>query len=293
MEGRVIKLLAGYYFVQTGSALLRCRARGKLRLQEETPVVGDLVEVSALNDGEGVVLCILPRRNLLARPRIANVSQVVVVAAMTAPDPNLILVDRVLVAAEVLGLKGVVFFSKTDLHQREELRGIYEKAGYRVILGSLKCAPVPAALLDVLRGQTSVLAGQSGVGKSSLVRLLCPEFDLAVGEVSAKTRQGKHTTRHVELHYLSECEAFVADTPGFSRLDLAEGLSTYNLAECFPEMRSAREHCRFGGDCRHSGEPGCAVQERLLPSGAMAPERYRSYLALLAEVRQQERSRYK
>lgn len=293
MTGRVIKLLAGYYFVQTGSALLRCRARGKLRLQEETPVVGDLVEVSALNDGEGVVLSILPRRNLLARPRIANVSQVVVVAAMTSPDPNLILVDRVLVAAEVLGLKGAVFFSKTDLHQREELRGIYEKAGYRVILGSLTCAHVPAELLDVLRGQTSVLAGQSGVGKSSLVRLLCPELDLAVGEVSAKTRQGKHTTRHVELHYLSECEAFVADTPGFSRLDLPEGLSTYNLAEYFPEMRSAREHCRFGGDCRHSGEPGCAVQERLLPSGAMAPERYRSYLALLAEVRQQERSRYK
>jgi len=289
----VIRLLAGYYFVQTGSALLRCRARGKLRLQEETPVVGDVVEVSALNDGEGVVLSILPRRNLLARPLVANVSQVVVVAAMTSPDPNLILVDRVLVAAEVLGLEGVVFFSKTDLHQREELRGIYEKAGYRVILGSLTCAPAPAELLDVLRGQTSVLAGQSGVGKSSLVRLLCPALDLAVGEVSAKTRQGRHTTRHVELHYLAECDAFVADTPGFNRLDLPEGLSTHNLAEYFPEMHGAREQCRFGGDCRHSGEPGCAVPQRLLPGGAMAPERYRSYLALLAEVRQQERSRYK
>lgn len=293
MVGRVIRLLAGYYFVQTESALLRCRARGKLRLAEETPVVGDLVEVSALNESEGVVGRILPRRNLLERPLVANVSQVVVVAAMTSPEPNLILVDRVLVAAEVLGLKGVVFFNKTDLHQREELRGIYEKAGYRVILGSLTCAPAPSELLDVLCGQTSVLAGQSGVGKSSLVRLLCPELDLAVGEVSAKTRQGRHTTRHVELHYLAECEAFVADTPGFSRLDLPEGLTTYNLAEYFPEMHGAREHCRFGGDCRHRGEPGCAVQEKLLPSKAMAPERYKSYLALLEEVRQQERSRYK
>ncbi len=293
MVGRVIRLLAGYYFVQVGPSVLRCRARGKMRLSDETPCVGDMVEVTTLADGEGVVEAILPRRNVLDRPLVANVSQVVVVAAMTSPEPNLILVDRVLVAAEVLGLRGVVFFTKTDLHQRAELKGIYEKAGYCVILGSLTSKQAPSELLDVLRGQTSVLAGQSGVGKSSLVRLLCPGVNAAVGEVSAKTHHGRHTTRHVELHYLPNYEAFVADTPGFSRLDLPEGLSSHNLAEHFPEMRGARERCRFGGDCRHSGEPGCEVRGGLLPSGAIALERYKSYLALLEEVRQQERSRYK
>ncbi|MBT9133325.1 MAG: Small ribosomal subunit biogenesis GTPase RsgA [Firmicutes bacterium] len=293
MVGRVVRLLAGYYFVQVGPALLRCRARGRLRLQEDTPCVGDMVEVTALGEGEGVVQSILPRRNVLERPLVANVSQVVVVAAMTSPEPNLILVDRVLVAAEVLGLRGIVFFNKTDLQQRGELRGIYEKAGYSVILGSLTCEDAPSELLDVLRGQTSVLAGQSGVGKSSLVRILCPQSNPPVGEISAKTRHGRHTTRHVELHYLPDYEAFVADTPGFSRLDLPEGLTSLNLAEYFPEMRSARERCRFGGDCRHSGEPGCEVKGVLLPSCAIAPERYKSYLAFLEEVRLQERSRYK
>ncbi|MBT9176030.1 MAG: Small ribosomal subunit biogenesis GTPase RsgA [Firmicutes bacterium] len=293
MVGRVVRLLAGYYFVQVGPALLRCRARGKLRLHVDTPYVGDMVEVTALNEGEGVVEAILPRRNVLERPLVANVSQVVVVAAMASPEPNLILVDRVLVAAKILGLRGVVFFNKTDLCQRGELRGMYEKAGYSVILGSLTCAKVPSELLDLLRGQTSVLAGQSGVGKSSLVRLLCPRSNPPVGEVSAKTHHGRHTTRHVELHYLPDYEAFVADTPGFSRLDLPEELNSLNLAEYFPEMRSARERCRFGGDCRHNGEPGCEVQGGLLPKGAIAWERYKSYLAFLEEVRLQERNRYK
>jgi len=291
--GRIIRLLAGYYFVQTGSDLLRCRARGRLRLSEDTPCVGDLVEVTALGGGEGVVENILPRRNVLERPLVANVSQVIVVAAMTAPEPNLILVDRILVAAEALKLRGVIFFNKTDLQRREELKGMYETAGYLVILGSLTCGNVPSELLDALRGQISVLAGQSGVGKSSLIRRLCPETKPVVGDVSAKTRHGRHTTRHVELHYLPDYDAYVADTPGFSRMDLPLGLNSQTLAEHFPEMRLARERCRFGGDCQHSGEPGCAVHSQLLPSRAIAPERYKRYLALLDEVRQHERRRYK
>lgn len=293
MEGRVIKLLAGYYFVQAGATLLRCRGRGKLRLLDETPCVGDLVEVVALDAGEGVVEAILPRLNMLERPLVANVSQVVVVAAMTSPEPNLALVDRVLVAAEAFALQGVVFLNKADLRVRKELRDIYEKADYRVIEGSLAGSDELGELLEVLRGHTSVLAGQSGVGKSSLVMRLRPELDLAVGEVSAKTRHGRHTTRHVELYYLPTYDAYIADTPGFSRFDLPKGLSSHNLAGFFPEMRFAREQCRFGNDCRHVSEPGCEVRTGILPRGEMALERYESYLALLEEIRQQERNQYK
>lgn len=292
MVGRVIRLLAGFYFVHVDDRELRCRARGKFRIKDETPVVGDLVEVSDLGDGEGVVDSILPRTNLLERPPVANITQVVVVAAMTSPEPNLALVDRVLVAAEALGIRGAVFFNKADLSNRPRLRTIYEKAGYQVVEGSLTSHENMSSLFEVLRGQTTVLAGQSGVGKSSLVKRLRPELSVGVGEVSSRTQHGKHTTRHVELIFVPEYDAYLADTPGFSRFDLPSGLTQLTLAELFPEMRDQRDDCRFGHDCRHQGEPGCAVREAL-SCGDISPERYQSYIALLDEIKQQERSQYK
>lgn len=292
MVGRVIRLLAGFYFVHVENMELRCRARGKFRIKEETPVVGDLVVVSDLGDGEGVVDFILPRSNLLERPPVANITQVVVVAAMTSPEPNLALVDRVLVAVEALGVGGAVFFNKADLSNRPGLSSIYEKAGYQVVEGSLTHLDDLSPLFEVLRGHTTVLAGQSGVGKSSLVKRLRPELAVGVGEVSARTQHGRHTTRHVELIFVPQYEAYVADTPGFSRFDLPLGLSQLALAELFPEMRNQRDKCRFGHDCRHQGEPGCAVKEALA-AGDMSSERYQSYITLLEEVKQQERSQYK
>ena len=292
LVGRIIKLLAGFYFVQIEGSVLRCRARGKLRQGEEQPWVGDYVEVLQLNDEEGVVEKVLPRTNLLERPTVANITQVVVMASLISPLPNLSLVDRILVSAEQLNLRAVICFNKTDLSERPDIPAIYEPAGYRVIAVSVKFGEDLEPLFVELANQTSVLAGQSGVGKSSLIDRLMPELAVRLGEVSSKSQHGKHTTRHVELIYVPEYKAFIADTPGFSRLDLPSSVSSQDISDLFPEMRVARKDCRFTYDCKHHNEPGCAVKT-LVQEGKIAIERYSSYLTLFDEVKQAERSQYK
>lgn len=292
MVGRVIRLLAGFYFVQTENGVFRCRARGKLRNAEAQPFVGDFVEVSTLSDDEGVVDTVLPRLNILERPTVANITQVVVVAALTSPEPNISLIDRILVCAEQLELRAVILLNKTDLLERDDLSSIYRKVGYHVVEASVKYGEDLTPLYAELRNQTSVLAGQSGVGKSSLLNRLRPELGLRLGEVSNKTQHGRHTTRHVELIFVPEYNAYIADTPGFSRLDLPPNLDSQHVSDLFPEMRSVREQCRFAFDCRHHNEPGCAVKA-LVAEGAVPLQRYNSYLTLLEEVRQAERSQYK
>jgi len=292
LVGRIIKLLAGFYFVKTEDSVLRCRARGKLRAGAEQPWVGDFVEVVQLSDEEGVVDKILPRTNLLERPTVANITQVVVMASLVSPSPNLSLVDRVLVSAEQLNLRAVICFNKNDLSERPDIPAIYEPAGYRVVAVSVKFGEDLEPLFAELANQTSVLAGQSGVGKSSLIDRLMPELAVRLGEVSSKTQHGRHTTRHVELIYVPEYNAFVADTPGFSRLELPSSVSSQDISALFPEMRAARARCRFAYDCKHHNEPGCAVKT-LVHDGQIAIERYNSYLTMFEEVKQAERGQYK
>jgi len=292
LVGRIISLLAGFYFVQTEDKVLRCRARGKLRTTEEQPQVGDFVEVSSLTDEEGVVDKVLPRTNLLERPTVANITQVVVVAALTSPEPNTSLIDRILVSAEQLQLRSVICFNKADLSERRDIATVYQSVGYRVVEVSIKYGDDLTPLFMELANHTSVLAGQSGVGKSSLLKRMRPELGIRLGEVSHKTQHGRHTTRHVELIYVPEYNAYIADTPGFSRLNLPPGLSSQHVSDLFPEMRRVREQCRFAYDCRHHNEPNCAVKA-LVSEGKIPVERYQSYLALFEEVKQAERSQYK
>lgn len=292
MVGRIIKLLAGFYFVQIEGTVLRCRARGKLRAGEAQPWVGDYVEISQLSHEEGVVEKLLPRTNLLERPTVANITQVVVMASVASPLPNLSLIDRILVSAEQLNLRAVICFNKSDLSERPDIPAIYEPAGYRVVAVSVKFGEDLEPLFAELANQTSVLAGQSGVGKSSLIDRLMPELALRLGEVSSKSQLGRHTTRHVELIYVPEYKAFIADTPGFSRLDLPTSVSSQDISDLFPEMRAVRDRCRFAYDCKHHNEPGCAVKS-LVQDGKIATERYNSYLTLYEEVKQAERSKYK
>lgn len=292
MTGRIVRLLAGYYFVQSGESELRCRARGKLRTRDENPCVGDMVEFTMLSADEGVVDRVLPRMNVLERPTVANITQVVVVAALTSPEPNIDLMDRILVAAESLSLRGVICLNKSDLSTRTDIRRIYQSTGYTVVEVSMKYGDDLTPLFVELSGQTSVLAGQSGVGKSSLIDRLLPELGVRLGDVSARTQHGRHTTRHVELIYVPEWTAYVADTPGFSRLDLPASVSSHYLSELFPEMRPLRKECRFSFDCHHHNEPGCAVKARV-QEGIIAKERYASYLSLLEELKSLERSQYK
>jgi len=290
--GRVIRLLAGFYFVQLADREVRCRARGRLRLDQGGPCVGDMVEIAILPDGEGVITEVLPRRNLLERPPVANVTQVLVVCAAAAPPPNLPLIDRVLVAAEWLGLSAVVVVNKCDLDTREDVSDIYRKAGYLAPVISLSERKNTEQLYNALCGHTTVLAGQSGVGKSSVLKHLCPARNVGIGEVNMRKGYGRHTTRHVELIFVPKFDAFVVDTPGFSKLELPAGLSSLALADCFLEMRGQRDLCRFGYDCRHLGEPDCAVK-RKVETGDISLERYESYVSLLNELFERERSQYK
>jgi ribosome biogenesis GTPase len=296
-KGRVVKLLAGFYFVHLDlnpePTVLRCRARGRLKSLEETPAVGDLVEVEFIDRDEGVLTGILPRKNLLQRPTVANISQMVVMAAFASPPPNPLLLDRLLLTAEYLDLEVLLCFNKADLPTETEiLPRQYKQIGYRVVEISAQEGSGLAPLYVELRGHVSVLAGQSGVGKSSLLNTLLPELELSVGDVSHKTQLGRHTTRHVELIHIREYDAYLVDTPGFSRLDLPEGLESLHLSEYFPEMRALRSECRFGHKCRHVSEPDCAVVTAL-QEGRISRLRYDNYLLLYEELCQRERSQYK
>lgn len=295
ITGRVIKLLAGFYFVQLPDTVIRCRARGRLKNLEpaEAPVVGDMVEVEIIGEGEGVVNAVLPRTNLLQRPTVSNITQMVVVASFSSPDPNQLLLDRLLVAAEHLELRAVLCFNKLDLVQSlGALPDMYRNVGYTVLTVSLQQEGDLKPFFAELRGHVSVLAGQSGVGKSSVINWIKPGLELSVGTVSDKSQLGKHTTRHVELIHISDWDAYVVDTPGFSKLELPENLHSRDLSDYFPEMRPLRSGCRFGFDCRHHNEPGCAVLAAL-GRGDVARMRYDNYLLLFEELVSREKNQYK
>lgn len=283
--------MAGYYYVETETALVTCRARGKLKLEEVTPTVGDRVRCNLLPDGAGVIQDVLPRRSLLQRPAVSNVDQVLIVATLREPSPNLGLVDRLLVTAEFLGLGAIVGFNKSDLGSQDEadaLWNIYQPLGYSSLVFSAKQMVGIDRLRDLLNDRVTVMAGQSGVGKSSLINLVTVGKRSATGEVSVKSGTGRHTTRHVELLPLpTPWRGFVVDTPGFNRLELPEGLTADQLDACFPEMHM-RGDCRFSNSCAHLAEPDCAVKAAL-EQQQIAPSRYHSYQLLYQELREAER----
>jgi ribosome biogenesis GTPase len=255
-------------------------------------MVGDWAEISVLSGTDGVLEKVLPRRTYLNRPPVANVDQVVIVCSPQSPPLSLQILDRLLVLAEVQGLGAVICLNKTDLADTEAeldlLKDIYRAACYPVLATSALDGRGIDRLGGCLSHKISVVAGQSGVGKSSLLNRLQEGFNLRTGDVSERLRKGRHTTRHVELLPLAG-GGMVADTPGFSQLDLAD-VSAEQLGGCFPELEAAAAGCRFQG-CRHRSEPECAVKEEV-KSGCIAGERYRNYLAFLVEIEERERSRF-
>lgn len=288
LEGVVTKAYGGFYYVRAGEQVLECRLRGKFRLQKLNALPGDMVKIADLGKGKGVVEEILPRKNELLRPPIANVEQVLLVFAGHDPEPDLSLLDRLLILAETQGLQPLVCFNKCDLLTREEregLAGIYRQTGYPVEVISAREGIGLDNIRLALKDRISVIAGPSGAGKSTLLNGIEPGLSLKTGEVSEKIGRGRHTTRHVELLQLS-LGGLVADTPGFSSLYLPE-MQREDLAHCFPEFAPYREQCRFIG-CLHDREPDCGVKEAL-EEGKIARERYANYLAFLAEVKEKER----
>ena len=294
-EGTIIKGYSGFYYVAYDGELYECSLRGKNRQKKVKFLPGDKV---LFRIGEGVdddtrggaIEELLPRKNELVRPPVANLDQLVILSAMADPVPDLRLIDRLTVFAQWNEVTPVLCFNKADLVSKEEqqnLADIYAPTGFPVVF----CSTVTGEGIDevkaLLSGKFSVLAGNSGVGKSSMMNAISDRWQLATGNVSEKLGRGRHTTRHVELFQLDD-NTLIADTPGFSTLTLPEDIKREELSRLFPEFLERLSDCRFA-TCMHKNEPDCAIKAALA-EGDVAQSRYDNYLAFLEEVIQQERS---
>lgn len=276
--GRILRSISGFYDVQTPEGLISCRARGILRRQGNSPLTGDMAEIS-IDKGKGMVEAILPRRNSFVRPAVANVDALVVFAANVNPITEPFLIDRVAAIAGDQEVSVILCVNKCDLDPAHDLVRIYRKAGFPVIPTSAETGEGVDTLREMILGKLTAFTGNSGVGKSSILNRLCPELALPTGEVSEKLGRGRHTTRHVELYKLGE-DTYVADTPGFSSFDTdqMEVILKENLQYAFPDFGPYIGKCRFD-DCSHRAEPDCAVRAAL-EAGDLEPTRYESYLRL-------------
>lgn len=285
-SGIVVKALGGFYFIKTAQEVKRCFLRGRLK-RERNVQVGDHVEFANIDSETGVIETVLPRRNQLRRPPVANVDQVVIVFAAKSPEPNFILLDRFLILTEQANLKAIICINKIDLVEAEdELTkfAAYPAIGYPVIYTSTKAGNGIAELRELLHHKLTVFAGPSGVGKSALLNAVQPGFALKTGVISDKIERGKHTTRHVELLTLPE-GGLVADTPGFSLLNIEAPAG--ELIGLFPDLARYTADCEFA-DCNHTENDGCGVI-RALAAGKIQPRRYNHYLEFLQEITKGER----
>ena len=276
--GRIIRSISGFYDVRTGEETVTCRARGILRKEGNSPLTGDMVEIT-VEKGKGMVEKILPRKNSFVRPAVANVDALVVFAANVNPVTEPFLIDRVAAIAGDQEVQVILCVNKCDLDPAVDLVRIYENAGFSVICTSAETGDGVEALRELIKGKLTAFTGNSGVGKSSILNRLSPKLALATGEVSEKLGRGRHTTRHVELYDLGE-ETYVADTPGFSSFDTdqMDVILKENLQYAFPDFGKYIGTCRFD-DCSHRKEPGCAVREAV-ETGGIEKTRYDSYLRL-------------
>ncbi len=291
MKGKIIKGIAGFYYVHVPKAgIYECKAKGVFRNKKIKPLVGDDVMLEVISEQEktGNITTILPRRSQLLRPAAANVDQAMIIFAAAQPAPNLGLLDRFLLIMQKQSLETVICFNKIDLVTEAEaarLMSIYRGSGCHVIMTSVKTG---AGLDDVRRtldGKTTVVAGPSGVGKSSLTNTVYPEAEMATGSVSKKIGRGRHTTRHSEIFAIGD-DSYLIDTPGFSTLYL-EGWEKEELKYAFPEFLPYLNACRFNG-CNHLSEPECSVK-LAVEAGDISRDRYESYKELFEMLREQRR----
>lgn len=281
MEGVIQKALSGFYYVDCGGMTVTCRGRGKLRYDKRSPLVGDRVEITLQPDGTGSVDRILPRKNQFQRPAVSNIDVLVIVASGAIPVTDPFLIDRMTALAEEKGCEVLICFNKWDLEQPQTLYETYANAGFPTFRVSAETGEGMELLRAQLAGKICAFAGDSGVGKSSILNALAPENSAQVGEVSEKLGRGRHTTRHVELYRL-ENGALIADTPGFASLEEAETFTPEKLPEAFREFRPYLNKCRFVG-CAHIKEKGCAVLDAVA-KGEIAKSRHESYVKLMEEA---------
>ncbi|HLQ73927.1 MAG TPA: ribosome small subunit-dependent GTPase A [Bacillota bacterium] len=284
-KGRIVKALSGFYYVQSDNEIFACKGRGVFRKRKITPLVGDFVEFEVTNETEGYVTHVRDRTNSFTRPQIANIEQAIVVSSAKEPDFSTTLLDRFLVLFEYENIEPLIIITKVDLLTEEEKQAIeafkrdYEAIGYEVELISTVNKQDLSYLNKHLENKVSVITGQSGVGKSSILNEMNPSLLIETDEISTRLGRGKHTTRHVEL--LSVGKGLIADTPGFSSLDLTIIEEEY-LTDTFPEMHERKQNCRFRG-CLHNKEPHCAIKSAV-EEGTIKQYRYASYLTILTEI---------
>ena len=283
VHGIILQSVGGFYYVEAADTVYTCRARGLFRKQGMSPVAGDRVTIAVDEDGTGVLQSVLERKNVLVRPPVANVDLLVLVASVCQPKTNTLVLDKMIAVAEKKGICPIIVINKSDLGDPTELESIYHSTG-------LECFTVAATdpdslvlLRQRLAGQISVFAGNSGVGKSSILNGIDPDLQLSTGEISKKLGRGRHTTRTATLYHLAE--GYLVDTPGFSSLDLEQVEPIYkeDLPYCFREFEQYEGACRFSG-CAHYKEPGCAVRSAV-EAGEIAQSRYDSYVTMYEAVK--------
>ena len=291
MQGKIIKGIAGFYYVHVaGSGLYECKAKGIFRKEKMKPLVGDVVEIDVLDETEkkGNIVHLLPRQNELIRPAVSNIDQALVVFAVTKPKPHFNLLDRFLIMMETKNIPEILCFNKKDLAEDEEIRAlreIYETCGYEIVFTSARNEENVDVVRSLLRGKTTAIAGPSGVGKSSLINALQPQAKMETGSISEKIERGRHTTRHSELIWMEE-DTYIMDTPGFSSLYTNE-FEKEELKYYFREFAPYEGKCKFHG-CDHVHEPECAVKAAL-NAGRIHPIRYQNYLEMYQELKDKRR----
>lgn len=289
IEGIITKGVGGNYYVDIGNKIIECRARGLFRLKNIKPLVGDnvVIRITEEDENSGYIEEIKERTNEIKRPPVANAHQLLIIFAVKNPEPSFLLLDKLLIAAELNSLKPVICFNKADLADEEEkdnIRNILKNTGYKIIFTSKYREESLHELRNILKDKVNVFSGPSGVGKSSIMNAVEPGFYLKTGEISEKLKRGRHTTRHAEIFKLS-FGGYAVDTPGFSSFEL-EGINEYELKNYYPEIVKYDEGCKFL-DCLHHKEPSCLIKEAV-KNDLISQVRYNNYIKLLEQIKNQK-----
>lgn len=291
MKGKIIKGIAGFYYVHVeGHGVYECKAKGIFRKRKLKPLIGDNVKIDVLDEKEmsGNIIEILERKNELIRPAVSNIDQAMVIFAATNPEPNFNLLDRFLLLMGKQGVPVIICFNKKDIVQQEQmdiLYQTYEKSGYCILFTSTYTKEGMEQVKERLKGKTTVLAGPSGVGKSSMMNLLQPNANMETGEISEKIKRGRHTTRHSEIIHIEE-NTYVMDTPGFSSIWIDE-LEKEEIKDYFTEFLEFESECKFQS-CVHINEPICGVK-KALEEGKISKIRYENYVNLYEERKEKRK----
>ena len=286
IDGLIVKALGGFYYVESQDGVIyECRAKGVFRKKETSPLVGDKVTIEASNDNKGTVSIIHDRKNQVLRPPMANLDKIFIVVSICDPKPNTLIIDKFIAMSENKGIEPIIVITKCDLQDPSEIESIYKNSGFKVLCVNNFEKNFVNEAKNLLKDSICAFTGNTGVGKSSFINSLYPELNIKTAQISKKLGRGRHTTRHVELYKLDDINAYVADTPGFSSMDLMryDIILKDDLQYCFREFEQYIGQCKFTG-CSHTSEKGCAVL-KALEEGKIEKSRHLSYLSLFDEAK--------